>query len=91
MTSSSAAGQSSSAHQQSGSSSSSSTVAASAGTVIEQDTYAILQANIPFTDIVRHVLTKLSYTPQEMVGAKGKSNCFFIFIFQLMQRQQWQL
>ncbi|KAH9405542.1 hypothetical protein TYRP_001396 [Tyrophagus putrescentiae] len=41
------------------------------GTTIEQDTYAILQANIPFTDIVRHVLTKLSYTPQEMVGAKG--------------------
>lgn len=71
---SSAAGQSSSAHQQSSSSSSS----ANAGTLIEQDTYAILQANIPFTDIVRHVLTKLSYTPQEMVGAKGKLN-FFVF------------
>lgn len=38
----------------------------------EQDTYAIMCANIAFTDIVRSVLAKLGYQPQEMVGAKGE-------------------
>ncbi|KAH7636661.1 hypothetical protein HUG17_6867 [Dermatophagoides farinae] len=50
-------------------SSSSSTLAA--GTIIEQDTYAILPSTIPYADIIRAVLTKLGYASQEMVGAKA--------------------
>lgn len=60
-------------------SSSSSTLAA--GTIIEQDTYAILPSTIPYADIIRAVLTKLGYASQEMVGAKGRwpfSFSFFI-------------
>lgn len=45
---------------------------ANSPTVIEQDNYVILSASIPLNDIVRSVLTKLGYAPQEMVGAKGE-------------------
>lgn len=62
------------------------TVANAGGSTIEQDTYAILPSTIPYCDIVRAVLTKLGYTSQEMIGAKGRFNKFFPITILLMKQ-----